>query len=147
MTVCLLVCVSVLLCFRLEGQAERLGLGLRGADQRSRQQPGSALSAPEGGAVPGNGPVSAEGGQSLSSHALRWWRALVAGFIFIYSHTYIFSFTKNRVWLQAQLKKRSDAEGHGDTVVPSQLSRSPKSPFLPRATRVLPPPGGGKESR
>lgn len=48
--------------------------------------------------------------------------------------------------LKAQLKKRSDAEGHADAVVPSQLSRSPKSPFLPRAARVLPPPGGGKES-
>ncbi|KAF3850993.1 hypothetical protein F7725_012765 [Dissostichus mawsoni] len=33
----------------------------------------------------------------------------------------------------------------GSTPSPSQLSRSPKSPFLPRATRVL-PPAGGKEN-
>ncbi|XP_035854170.1 calponin homology domain-containing protein DDB_G0272472 isoform X3 [Sander lucioperca] len=46
--------------------------------------------------------------------------------------------------LKAQLKKRSDSDNQidGPTPSPSQLSRSPKSPFLPRAARVLPPPGG-----
>uniref|UniRef100_A0A8C2XQ91 Si:ch73-138n13.1 n=1 Tax=Cyclopterus lumpus TaxID=8103 RepID=A0A8C2XQ91_CYCLU len=47
--------------------------------------------------------------------------------------------------LKAQLKKRGDADNQIDvptTPSPSQLSRSPKSPFLPRAARVLPPPGG-----
>ncbi|XP_058491208.1 titin homolog isoform X1 [Solea solea] len=46
--------------------------------------------------------------------------------------------------LKAQLKKRgeSDCQTDGATPSPSQLSRSPKSPFLPRAARVLPPPGG-----
>uniref|UniRef100_A0A8C2XS76 Si:ch73-138n13.1 n=1 Tax=Cyclopterus lumpus TaxID=8103 RepID=A0A8C2XS76_CYCLU len=45
--------------------------------------------------------------------------------------------------LKAQLKKRGDADNQIDvptTPSPSQLSRSPKSPFLPRAARVLPPP-------
>ncbi|XP_035496025.2 titin homolog isoform X1 [Scophthalmus maximus] len=46
--------------------------------------------------------------------------------------------------LKAQLRKRgdSDNQSNGPTPSPSQLSRSPKSPFLPRAARVLPPPGG-----
>ncbi|KAA8592744.1 hypothetical protein FQN60_018199 [Etheostoma spectabile] len=45
--------------------------------------------------------------------------------------------------LMAQLKKRSDSDNHiNGPTPPSQLSRSPKSPFLPRAARVLPPPGG-----
>uniref|UniRef100_A0AAV2MT90 Tankyrase 1-binding protein C-terminal domain-containing protein n=1 Tax=Knipowitschia caucasica TaxID=637954 RepID=A0AAV2MT90_KNICA len=46
--------------------------------------------------------------------------------------------------LMAQLKKRGDSDNQtdGSAPVPSQLSRSPKSPFLPRASRVLPPPGG-----
>ncbi|XP_030272174.1 trichohyalin-like isoform X2 [Sparus aurata] len=46
--------------------------------------------------------------------------------------------------LKAQLKKRgeSDNQTDGASSSPSQLSRSPKSPFLPRAARVLPPPGG-----
>ncbi|XP_040011118.1 calponin homology domain-containing protein DDB_G0272472 isoform X2 [Xiphias gladius] len=46
--------------------------------------------------------------------------------------------------LKAQLKKRGDSDNQtdGPTPSPSQLSRSPKSPFLPRAARVLPPPGG-----
>uniref|UniRef100_A0A1A8QEX3 KIAA1671 n=1 Tax=Nothobranchius rachovii TaxID=451742 RepID=A0A1A8QEX3_9TELE len=43
--------------------------------------------------------------------------------------------------LKAQLKKRSDSETDGPIPSPSQPSRSPKSPFLPRAARVLPPPG------
>ncbi|XP_069562731.1 uncharacterized protein KIAA1671 [Brachyistius frenatus] len=46
--------------------------------------------------------------------------------------------------LKAQLRKRGDSDNQFDapTPSPSQLSRSPKSPFLPRAARVLPPPGG-----
>ncbi|XP_068594412.1 capping protein-inhibiting regulator of actin dynamics [Brachionichthys hirsutus] len=46
--------------------------------------------------------------------------------------------------LKAQLKKRgeSDNQSDGPAPSPSQASRSPKSPFLPRAARVLPPPGG-----
>ncbi|KAL2092305.1 hypothetical protein ACEWY4_012103 [Coilia grayii] len=51
--------------------------------------------------------------------------------------------------LKAQLKKRGDSEGPAEGAVapsPSQLSRSPKSPFLPRASRVLPPPTAGKEN-
>uniref|UniRef100_A0A8C4YV26 Tankyrase 1-binding protein C-terminal domain-containing protein n=1 Tax=Gadus morhua TaxID=8049 RepID=A0A8C4YV26_GADMO len=46
--------------------------------------------------------------------------------------------------LKSQLKKRADSDNLVDvgTPSPSQLSRSPKSPFLPRATRVLPPSGG-----
>ncbi|KAM4616502.1 uncharacterized protein ACJ7VT_009374 isoform 1-T2 [Polymixia lowei] len=49
--------------------------------------------------------------------------------------------------LKAQLKKRGDADNQidGPAPSPSQLSRSPKSPFLPRAARVL-PPAGGKEN-
>ncbi|XP_040897726.1 calponin homology domain-containing protein DDB_G0272472 [Toxotes jaculatrix] len=49
--------------------------------------------------------------------------------------------------LKAQLKKRGDSDNQtdGPTPSPSQLSRSPKSPFLPRAARVL-PPAGGKEN-
>ncbi|XP_052334648.1 zinc finger CCCH domain-containing protein 13 isoform X4 [Oncorhynchus keta] len=51
--------------------------------------------------------------------------------------------------LKAQLKKRGDSEnqtdGAGAAPSPSQLSRSPKSPFLPRVSRVL-PPSGGKEN-
>ncbi|XP_036835568.1 titin homolog isoform X2 [Oncorhynchus mykiss] len=49
--------------------------------------------------------------------------------------------------LMAQLKKRSDSDNQteGPSTSPSQLSRSPKSPFLPRASRVL-PPSGGKEN-
>ncbi|KAM8865753.1 uncharacterized protein KIAA1671 homolog isoform 2-T4 [Synchiropus picturatus] len=49
--------------------------------------------------------------------------------------------------LKVQLKKRGDTDTQTDS--PSQASRSPKSPFLPRAARVLPPPGGkenGEES-
>ncbi|XP_052317374.1 zinc finger CCCH domain-containing protein 13-like isoform X3 [Oncorhynchus keta] len=48
--------------------------------------------------------------------------------------------------LMAQLKKRSDSDiqTEGPSTSPSQSSRSPKSPFLPRASRVL-PPSGGKE--
>uniref|UniRef100_A0AAQ5XWN9 Tankyrase 1-binding protein C-terminal domain-containing protein n=1 Tax=Amphiprion ocellaris TaxID=80972 RepID=A0AAQ5XWN9_AMPOC len=46
--------------------------------------------------------------------------------------------------LKAQLRKRGDSDNQTDGLAPSpsQLSRSPKSPFLPRAARVLPPPGG-----
>ncbi|XP_037632920.1 titin homolog isoform X1 [Sebastes umbrosus] len=46
--------------------------------------------------------------------------------------------------LKAQLKKRGDSDNQTDGPAPasSQLSRTPKSPFLPRAARVLPPPGG-----
>ncbi|XP_048856674.1 uncharacterized protein KIAA1671-like isoform X2 [Brienomyrus brachyistius] len=46
--------------------------------------------------------------------------------------------------LKVQLKKRGDPDNQtdGPTPAPSQLSRSPKSPFLPRASRVLPPAGG-----
>ncbi|KAE8292518.1 hypothetical protein D5F01_LYC09888 [Larimichthys crocea] len=49
--------------------------------------------------------------------------------------------------LKAQLKKRGDSDNQteGPAPSPSQLSRSPKSPFLPRAARVL-PPAGGKEN-
>ncbi|XP_060928295.1 calponin homology domain-containing protein DDB_G0272472 [Limanda limanda] len=49
--------------------------------------------------------------------------------------------------LKAQLKKRSDFDNQTEAPAPSpsQLSRSPKSPFLPRAARVL-PPAGGKEN-
>uniref|UniRef100_A0A8C6UQ60 Si:ch73-138n13.1 n=1 Tax=Neogobius melanostomus TaxID=47308 RepID=A0A8C6UQ60_9GOBI len=48
--------------------------------------------------------------------------------------------------LMAQLKKRGESDqADGPTPAPSQLSRSPKSPFLPRANRVL-PPAGGKEN-
>ncbi|XP_041756766.1 uncharacterized protein KIAA1671 isoform X2 [Coregonus clupeaformis] len=49
--------------------------------------------------------------------------------------------------LMAQLKKRSDSDNQtdGPAISLSQLSRSPKSPFLPRASRVL-PPSGGKEN-
>lgn len=44
--------------------------------------------------------------------------------------------------LKAQLKKRGDSDNQTDGSASSpQLSRSPKSPFLPRAARVLPPPG------
>ncbi|KAF7654684.1 hypothetical protein LDENG_00066380 [Lucifuga dentata] len=46
--------------------------------------------------------------------------------------------------LKAQLKKRSDSDNQteGSTPSASQLSRSPKSPFLSQAARVLPPTGG-----
>ncbi|XP_054906620.1 titin homolog isoform X2 [Poeciliopsis prolifica] len=46
--------------------------------------------------------------------------------------------------LKAQLKKRAESDNQSDSPAPSpsQQSRSPKSPFLPRAARVLPPPGG-----
>ncbi|XP_070992290.1 uncharacterized protein KIAA1671-like [Oncorhynchus clarkii lewisi] len=49
--------------------------------------------------------------------------------------------------LKAQLKKRGDSDNQtdGSAPSPSQLSRSPKSPFLPRVSRVL-PPSGGKEN-
>ncbi|XP_071374885.1 uncharacterized protein KIAA1671 isoform X2 [Centroberyx affinis] len=50
--------------------------------------------------------------------------------------------------LKAQLKKRGDSDNQTDGPAPSssqQLSHSPKSPFLPRAARVL-PPAGGKEN-
>nr|XP_020445968.1 titin homolog [Monopterus albus] len=42
--------------------------------------------------------------------------------------------------LKAQLKKRGDSDCQIDGS--TQLSRSPKSPFLPHAARVLPTPGG-----
>ncbi|XP_053359517.1 calponin homology domain-containing protein DDB_G0272472 [Clarias gariepinus] len=51
--------------------------------------------------------------------------------------------------LMAQLKKRGESESQTDGPSPAQLSRSPKSPFLGRASRVLPPVGGkenGEES-
>ncbi|KAK3540010.1 hypothetical protein QTP70_022803 [Hemibagrus guttatus] len=51
--------------------------------------------------------------------------------------------------LMAQLKKRGETDNQTDSSSPSQLSRSPKSPFLGRASRVLPPVGGkenGEES-
>ncbi|KAM3611657.1 uncharacterized protein V6R79_022068 [Siganus canaliculatus] len=45
--------------------------------------------------------------------------------------------------LKAHLKKRSDSDLHHlDSSSPSPVSRPPKSPFLPRAARVLPPAGG-----
>lgn len=44
--------------------------------------------------------------------------------------------------LKAHLKKRGDSDNQIDGPSPSQLSRSPKSPFLPMAARLLPPPGG-----
>ncbi|KAL3063053.1 hypothetical protein OYC64_002770 [Pagothenia borchgrevinki] len=49
--------------------------------------------------------------------------------------------------LKANLRRRGESDGQmdGSTPSPSQLSRSPKSPFLPRAARVL-PPAGGKEN-
>uniref|UniRef100_A0A9J7XE45 Si:ch73-138n13.1 n=1 Tax=Cyprinus carpio carpio TaxID=630221 RepID=A0A9J7XE45_CYPCA len=47
--------------------------------------------------------------------------------------------------LKNQLKKRGESDNQTDGPSPSQLSRSPKSPFLPRAARVL-PPAGGKEN-
>ncbi|XP_061841843.2 uncharacterized protein [Nerophis lumbriciformis] len=47
--------------------------------------------------------------------------------------------------LQVQLKKRSDSDSHTNAPSPSLMSRSPKSPFLPLAARVL-PPAGGKEN-
>ncbi|XP_027024050.2 stress response protein NST1 isoform X2 [Tachysurus fulvidraco] len=47
--------------------------------------------------------------------------------------------------LMAQLKKRGETDSQTDGSSPSQLSRSPKSPFLGRASRVL-PPAGGKEN-
>ncbi|XP_054629476.1 calponin homology domain-containing protein DDB_G0272472 [Dunckerocampus dactyliophorus] len=47
--------------------------------------------------------------------------------------------------LKVQLKKRSDSDSQTDAPSPSLPSRSPKSPFLPRAARVL-PPAGGKEN-
>ncbi|XP_077378112.1 uncharacterized protein LOC144019141 [Festucalex cinctus] len=47
--------------------------------------------------------------------------------------------------LKVQLKKRSDSDNQSDAPSPSLPSRSPKSPFLPRAARVL-PPAGGKEN-
>ncbi|XP_051508977.1 calponin homology domain-containing protein DDB_G0272472-like isoform X2 [Myxocyprinus asiaticus] len=48
--------------------------------------------------------------------------------------------------LKAQLKKRGESDNQTDNPSPSQSSRAPKSPFLPRAARVL-PPAGGKENR
>uniref|UniRef100_A0A9J7YPU8 Si:ch73-138n13.1 n=1 Tax=Cyprinus carpio carpio TaxID=630221 RepID=A0A9J7YPU8_CYPCA len=47
--------------------------------------------------------------------------------------------------LKAQLKKRGESDNQTDGPTPPQLSRAPKSPFLPRASRVL-PPAGGKEN-
>ncbi|XP_057688384.1 trichohyalin isoform X2 [Corythoichthys intestinalis] len=44
--------------------------------------------------------------------------------------------------IKIQLKKRSDSDNPADAPSPSLSSRSPKSPFLPRAARVLPPAGG-----
>ncbi|XP_076020789.1 uncharacterized protein LOC143011701 isoform X2 [Genypterus blacodes] len=46
--------------------------------------------------------------------------------------------------LKAQLKRRGDSDHQTDGAAPtsSQLSHAPKSPFLPHAARVLPPPGG-----
>uniref|UniRef100_A0AAY4DIW2 Tankyrase 1-binding protein C-terminal domain-containing protein n=1 Tax=Denticeps clupeoides TaxID=299321 RepID=A0AAY4DIW2_9TELE len=40
--------------------------------------------------------------------------------------------------LKAQLKKRGDSDGQSDGSAPSSTSRSPRSPFLPRASCVLP---------
>lgn len=48
--------------------------------------------------------------------------------------------------LKAQLKKRGDSDNQTDGPSPSQLSRSPKSPFLPRAAARVLPPAGGKEN-
>ncbi|XP_058246079.1 titin homolog [Hemibagrus wyckioides] len=51
--------------------------------------------------------------------------------------------------LMAQLKKRGETDNQTDGSSPTQLSRSPKSPFLGRASRVLPPVGSkenGEES-
>ncbi|XP_073767095.1 uncharacterized protein KIAA1671 isoform X2 [Danio rerio] len=48
--------------------------------------------------------------------------------------------------LKAQLKKRGDSDNQTDGPSPSQLSRSPKSPFLPRAAPRVLPPAGGKEN-
>ncbi|XP_038139183.1 trichohyalin [Cyprinodon tularosa] len=49
--------------------------------------------------------------------------------------------------LKAQLKKRGDSDNQtdGPAPPPSHPARSPRSPFLPRAARVL-PPAGGKEN-
>uniref|UniRef100_W5M532 Tankyrase 1-binding protein C-terminal domain-containing protein n=1 Tax=Lepisosteus oculatus TaxID=7918 RepID=W5M532_LEPOC len=51
--------------------------------------------------------------------------------------------------LKAQLRKRTDSDSQADTPSPTQLSRSPKSPFVP-GTRVRPPSGrkenGSEES-
>ncbi|XP_051923510.1 trichohyalin isoform X2 [Hippocampus zosterae] len=47
--------------------------------------------------------------------------------------------------LKVQLKKRSDSDNQTDAPSPSLVSRSPKSPFLSRTARVL-PPAGGKEN-
>ncbi|XP_061529012.1 trichohyalin-like isoform X2 [Phycodurus eques] len=47
--------------------------------------------------------------------------------------------------LKVQLKKRSDSDNQTDAPSPSLASRSPKSPFLPRAARVL-LPASGKEN-
>ncbi|TRY74271.1 hypothetical protein DNTS_000464, partial [Danionella cerebrum] len=41
--------------------------------------------------------------------------------------------------LKAQLKKRGESDNQTDGSSPAQPARSPKSPFLPRAARVLPP--------
>uniref|UniRef100_A0A3Q2XWG3 Trichohyalin-like n=1 Tax=Hippocampus comes TaxID=109280 RepID=A0A3Q2XWG3_HIPCM len=48
--------------------------------------------------------------------------------------------------LKVQLKKRSDSDNQTDAPSPSLLSRSPKSPFLSRTARVLPPAGGKENS-
>uniref|UniRef100_H3D1M0 Tankyrase 1-binding protein C-terminal domain-containing protein n=1 Tax=Tetraodon nigroviridis TaxID=99883 RepID=H3D1M0_TETNG len=49
--------------------------------------------------------------------------------------------------LKAQLRKRADSDNPSERPagLQPQPSRSPKSPFLPRAARVL-PPAGGKEN-
>ncbi|XP_051950282.1 titin homolog [Xyrauchen texanus] len=48
--------------------------------------------------------------------------------------------------LKAQLRKRGESDNQTDSPSPSQSSLAPKSPFLPRAARVL-PPAGGKENQ
>uniref|UniRef100_A0A3Q3AEU6 Trichohyalin-like n=1 Tax=Kryptolebias marmoratus TaxID=37003 RepID=A0A3Q3AEU6_KRYMA len=49
--------------------------------------------------------------------------------------------------LKAQLKKRGESDNQTDGPGPSpSVTRSPKSPFLPRAARVLPPPGTKENS-
>uniref|UniRef100_A0AAY4DIQ7 Tankyrase 1-binding protein C-terminal domain-containing protein n=1 Tax=Denticeps clupeoides TaxID=299321 RepID=A0AAY4DIQ7_9TELE len=47
--------------------------------------------------------------------------------------------------LKAQLKKRGDSDGQSDGSAPSSTSRSPRSPFLPRASCVLPLSPVGRE--
>lgn len=96
------------------------------------QWPGSGLAASEGGSLPRDGPFSFKGDLNLPLCCVFHISARVSSMWNVSS------------WLQAQLKKRGESDNHADgaAVPPSQLSRSPKSPFLPRAARVLPPAGG-----